>query len=72
MPKHDAPIRGSLSKFAPMMRDPDPVTQREYARTIWQRHGAALITSDMLASMSWADREMITAIAVRHYGKRPA
>lgn len=60
----------SLTRFAPKMRDPDPCGAHRLAKRHWHERGAVTFLPDQIAKMSWQDRELLTAIATRLYGKR--
>lgn len=62
--------RSSLTRYAPMMRDPDPQGERRAAAQYWHERGAVVILPDMLKQMEGLERTLIEAIATKHYGKR--
>lgn len=64
--------RTSLTRHAPMMRDPDPDGPRRAAREAWHQHGAVVLTGVQVAALDWQDRELVRAIAVRLHGPRKA
>lgn len=62
--------RTSLTKYAPLMREPDPNGARALAARKWHETGAVVIMPDQIARMPWEDREFLNAVAARLYGKR--
>lgn len=61
---------GSLSRYAPLMRDPDPNGAHRLAKRQFHETGAVTFLPDQIARMNWQDREFLNAIAARHYGSR--
>jgi hypothetical protein len=60
----------SLTRYAPSMRDADPCGAHRLAKRQWHEQGAVTLLPDQIAKMSWQDRELLLALAARHYGKR--
>lgn len=60
----------SLTRYAPLMRDPDPKGAHRLAAAMWHSEGTAIIRAESLARMDWQDRELITAIMTKLYGPR--
>lgn len=65
-------IRGALTKYAPLMRDPDPLGPERIAKRMWHEEGAIVITKRQFDQMGSVERMMVEAIAIRQYGKRGA
>ena len=61
---------GSLTRYAPLMREPDPNGAHRLAKRHWHEQGAVTFLPDQIARMNWQDRELLKALAARHYGKR--
>jgi hypothetical protein len=62
--------RTSLTRYAPQMRDPDPAGARIKAGEMWARQGIVVLFPDQLNQMAGLERELIQAVAAKHYGKR--
>ena len=62
--------RSSLTRFAPLMREPDPNGAHRLAKRQYHQTGAVTFLPDQMAKMSWQDRELVNAIAAKIYGKR--
>lgn len=62
--------RTSLTRYAPMMRDPDPDGARKMAARKWHDDGTVILLPDSIQRLSWQDRELVNAIAGRIYGPR--
>lgn len=62
--------RTSLTRFAPLMNDPDPNGASKAARDAWIRHGIVVIFPNQLKAMEGLERQLICAIADKNYGKR--
>lgn len=62
--------RGSLTRFAPLMREPDPNGAHRLAKRQYHETGAITFLPDQLARMPWEDRELVQRIAAKHYGPR--
>jgi hypothetical protein len=62
--------RTSLTPFASSMADPDPAGARNYAGTLWRQHGIIALFPDQLRDMGGLERQLLEAVAVKHYGKR--
>ena len=60
----------SLTRFAPLMRDPDPCGARSAAQELWIDRGIIVIFPDTLKAMGGLERTLIETIATKHYGKR--
>jgi hypothetical protein len=61
---------GSLTRFAPLMREPDPNGAHRLAKRHWHEQGAVTFLPDQIARMNWQDREFLNAIAAKQYGPR--
>ena len=61
---------GSLTRYAPLMREPDPNGAHRIAKRTWHETGAVTFLPDQLARMSWQDRELLNGIAKKLYGPR--
>lgn len=59
--------RTSLTRFAPLMRDPDPQGHRRAAKALWHEMGIVVI---MPGDCDRLDRDFVEAVANRLYGKR--
>lgn len=59
--------RSSLGRFAHQMRDPDPDGAQRAAKQLWLDKGIAVIFVDKINGL---ERDMVTAIANKNYGKR--
>lgn len=62
--------RGSLTRYAPLMREPDPCGAHRLAKRQYHQTGAITFLPDQLARMPWEDRELVNRIAAKHYGPR--
>lgn len=62
--------RTSLTRYAPMMRDPDPDGARRMAARKFHEDGTVILLPDSIARLNWQDRELVKAIAEKLYGKR--
>lgn len=62
--------RTSLTRYAPLMREPDPNGAHRLAKRQFHETGAITFLPDQLARMPWQDRELVTRIAAKHYGPR--
>lgn len=62
--------RGSLTRYAPLMREPDPCGAHRLAKRQYHETGAITFLPDQLARMPWQDRELLNGIAAKHYGTR--
>lgn len=62
--------RGSLARYAPLMREPDPCGAERLAKKHWHDNGAVAFTAAQIRQMPWQDRELLMGIASKHYGKR--
>jgi hypothetical protein len=62
--------RGSLTTFAPLMRDPDPDGAHKLAARKWHEDGDLVLFAGDIAGMDWQDRELLNAIGTRRYGAR--
>ena len=63
-------MSGSLSRYAPLMRAPDPNGAHRLAKRQFHETGAITLFPDQLARMAWQDRELVQRIAAREYGPR--
>lgn len=61
---------GSLTRFAPRMRDADPNGAHRIAKAQWHATGAIVLLPDQIARLPWQDRELIQRIAAKEYGPR--
>ena len=62
--------RTSLTRYAPIMREPDPCGAHRLAKRQFHETGAITFLPDQLARMPWQDRELVERIATKHYGPR--
>lgn len=62
--------RTSLTRFAPIMREPDPNGAHRLAKRQYHETGAITFLPDQIARMAWQDRELLNALAAKHYGPR--
>jgi len=60
----------SLTRYAPLMRDPDQMAARRRAAEQFHEDGTIILFPDTLAKLSWQDRELLIKIAEKQYGKR--
>lgn len=63
-------MSGSLTRFAPLMREPDPNGAHRLAKRQYHETGAITFLPDQLAQMPWQDKEFLNALASKYYGKR--
>lgn len=68
----DQRSRTSLTRFAPLMADPDPKGAHKLAAAMWHNEGTVIIRSESIDRMDWQDRELVKAIAAKLYGPREA
>ncbi len=61
---------GSLTRYAPRMRDADPNGAHRIAKRQWHEQGAIVLLPDQIARLPWQDRELVRAIAAKQYGPR--
>lgn len=59
-----------LGKFAHLSRDPNPQGATSAAREFWRAHGGVAFTADQIRAMGGMDRQLLEAMAAKHYGKR--
>jgi len=64
--------RTSLTRYAPLMRDPDAQAARRRAAGQFHEDGTIILFPETLAKLSWQDRELLIKIAEKQYGKRKA
>jgi hypothetical protein len=62
--------RSSLTRYAPLMRDPDPNGAHRLAKRQFHETGAITFLPDQLARMPWQDREIVNRLASKEYGPR--
>lgn len=62
--------RGSLTRYAPLMREADPCGAHRLAKRQYHQTGAITLLPDQIARLDWQDRELVKAIAAKLYGKR--
>lgn len=62
--------RTSLTPYAAQMRDPDENRAHKLAARLWHDEGAIIIRAPSIARLDWQDRELLTALATKLYGKR--
>lgn len=62
--------RSSLTRYAPLMRDPDPDGAHKLAARQWHENGSIVLLPESIAELSWEDRALVQAIAARLYGQR--
>ena len=60
----------SLSRYAPILREPDPNGAHRLAKQKWHDTGAIVLLPDQIARLPWQDRELVRAIAAKQYGPR--
>lgn len=61
---------GSMTRFAPLMREPDPNGAHRIAKAQWHDTGAIVLLPDQIERLPWQDRELVQAIAAKQYGPR--
>jgi hypothetical protein len=59
----------SLSRFAPLAREPDPLAPRRLAKRAWHDR-AKIIAIDPDWLSSWADRKQLEILAEKVHGPR--
>lgn len=64
--------RTSLTRYAPMMREPDPRGAHRLAAAMWHNEGTVIIRAESIERLDWQDRELVKAIAAKLYGPREA
>lgn len=64
--------RGSLTRYAPLMRDPDPNGAQALAKQKWHADGSIVLLPCQIEKLDWQDRELLNAIGARLYGPRDA
>lgn len=62
--------RGSLTRYAASMRDPDPQGHMRLAKRRWHENGDLVLMASQIDKMDWQDRELLRAIGAKLYGKR--
>lgn len=62
--------RTSLTRYAPLMRDPDPDGAHKLAARQWHENGSIVLLPESIERLEWQDRELVKAIAARLYGQR--
>lgn len=62
--------RSSLTRYAPLMRDPDPNGPHALAMRKWHEDGSIVLLPCQIAKLDWQDRELLNAIGARLYGPR--
>lgn len=62
--------RTSLTKYAPLMRDPDEDGPKRMAARKWHEDGAIILLPCSIQRLDPLDRELLNAIAAKLYGKR--
>lgn len=60
----------SLTRYAPLMRDPDPCGPERLAKRLWHDEGTIVITRAQFEKMKGMERLMVEGIATGLYGKR--
>lgn len=62
--------RTSLTRYAPLMRDPDPNGPHALSIRKWHEDGSLVLRAEQIAKLDWQDRELLNAIGARLYGPR--
>ena len=62
--------RSSLTRYAPLMREPDPNGAHRLAKRQYHETGAITFLPDQIARLPWQDRELVNGIAAKLYGPR--
>ena len=62
--------RTSLTAYAATMREPDPQGHKRLAKAKWHEDGTIVLFAEDVEKLDWQDRELVRAIAARHYGPR--
>jgi len=62
--------RSSLTKYAPLMRDPDPDGARRMAARKWHEDGSIILLPESVERLPWQDRQIVQGIAAKLYGQR--
>lgn len=63
--------RTSLTRYAPLMRDPDPVRGRETCREAFHKDGIVCISlSEMEERHGWAAARQLRNLGEQFFGKR--
>ncbi len=62
--------RTSLTPYAATMRDPDPDGARKLAARQWHQDGTIVLLPDSIRRLNTMDRDLVEAIAAKHYGPR--
>ena len=62
--------RTSLTRMAPLMRDPDENGPHHLAARKWHEDGSIVLLPASIDRLAWQDRELIRAIAAKIYGPR--
>jgi len=60
----------SLTRYAPLMREPDPKGAHKLAAAVWHNEGTVIIRAESIDRLDWQDRELVKAIATKLYGPR--
>lgn len=60
----------SLTRYAPLMREPDPKGASNAAKEAWLEHGIVVLFPEQLKQMGGLERQLVEAVADKHYGKR--
>lgn len=68
----DQRSRTSLTRYAPLMADPDPKGAHKLAAAMWHAEGAVILRAESIERLDWQDRELVRAIATKLYGPRGA
>lgn len=62
--------RTSLTPYAKFMQDPDPAAARRLAAKAWHESGMIILLPDSIARLPWQDRDLLSGIVGKIYGKR--
>lgn len=62
--------RTSLTRYAPLMRDPDPCGPQAMAKRKWHEDGSIVLLAAQIEALDWQDRELLRAVAGKLYGPR--
>lgn len=62
--------RTSLTKYAPLMREPDEDGPKKLAARKWHEDGSIILLPGSIQRLDPLDRDLVNAIAAKLYGKR--
>lgn len=60
----------TLTKYAPLMAEPDPAGAHRAAKKLWHEKGIVVVFPEQMKAMGGLERQLFEAIANKQYGGR--